>query len=124
VAVVLTGCIGCGDPSGGISNSSTGVGASLGGSSSKAFRILQEQKNKAENVTRRAVELIKSERMLEVRQLYKSRWSDLADLRTNIAFDNELTSGDKTNIDKVLRAEQESITEILAKYERLYGPGK
>ena len=75
-------------------------------------------------MTRRAVELIKSERMPEVRQLYKSRWSDLADLRTNIAFDNELTSGDKANIDRALRAEQESITKILAKYERLYEPGQ
>lgn len=106
--LLLTVLIGC-------ANSSNSI-------SSKELKILQEQKDASEHVTRRAVELIKENRMTEVRQLYKNRWNELAILRTNIIFDTDLNTAEKQNIDKALRGEQEGITEILAKYERLYGP--
>ena len=88
--------------------------------SSKELRILQEQKLAAENVTRRAVELIKANRMSEVRQLYKDRWNELATLRTNIALDRELTATEKENIDRALRTDQEAVTELISKYDHLY----
>jgi hypothetical protein len=89
---------------------------------SKELKILQEQKTASENLTRRAVELIKANQMPEVRQLYKQHWDEIATLRTNITFDKELTGAEKKNIDNALRTEQEAITEVLAKYARLYGP--
>jgi len=59
--------------------------------------------------------------MREVRQLYKKRWNEIATLRTNIVFDTELSDADKQNIDNALRTEQEAVSAVLAKYERLYG---
>lgn len=99
-----------------------GCGKSSRSSSGKEVSILQEQKKASENVTRRAVELIKENRMPEVRQLYKNRWNELATLRTNVTFDSDLTAAEKQNIEWALRSEQVGITEILATYERLYGP--
>ncbi len=99
-----------------------GCGKSSGSSSGKEVSILQEQKTASEDVTRRAVELIKENRMPEVRQLYKNRWNELATLRTNVTFDSDLTAAEKQNIERALRGEQDGITGILAKYERLYGP--
>ena len=34
------------------------------------------------------------------RQLYKSRWNELATLRTNIALAHDLTAAEKQNIDQ------------------------
>jgi hypothetical protein len=99
----------------GCTNSSSSI-------SSKEVKILQEQKDASDNVTRRAVELIKENRITEVRQLYKNRWNELATLRTSINLDSDLNTAEKQNIEQALRGEQEGITEILAKYERLYGP--
>jgi hypothetical protein len=100
----------------------TSPASSTGASSqpTKELRILQEQKTASENLTRRAVELIKANRMSEVRQLYKDRWNELATLRTNVTFDRELTAAEKENIERTLRADQEAITELIAKYDRLY----
>jgi hypothetical protein len=98
------------------------LGCASSSSSSKEVKILQEQKDASEQVTRRAVELIQENRITEVRQLYKNRWNELATLRTNIIFDSELNTAEKQNIEQALRGEQDGITEILAKYERLYGP--
>jgi hypothetical protein len=89
------------------------------GPSSKEIEILQEQKAASENVTRRAVKLIKENRIPEVRQLYKNRWDELAMLRTNISSDGSLIAEEKQNIDQALRGEQEAITETLAKLEGL-----
>jgi predicted transcriptional regulator len=91
-------------------------------SASKEYRILQEQKTASENLTRRSVELIKENRMSEVRQVYKSRWNELATLRTNNALAHDLTAAEKQNIDQALRSDQEAITEVLEKYNQLYGP--
>lgn len=88
---------------------------------SKAFRILREQKAASEELTRQAVDLIKANRMPEVKQLYEKRWHEIATLRTNVAFDKELGDADKQNIDNALRTEQEAINAVLAKYEGLYG---
>jgi len=88
---------------------------------SKAARILREQKAASEELTRQAVDLIKANRMTEVRQLYKKRWNDIATVRTNVAFDKDLSDADKQNIDNALRTEQEAVNAVLAKYERLYG---
>ena len=89
---------------------------------SKEQSILQEQKTASEDLTHRSVELIKEHRMAEVRQLYKSRWGELATLRANIAFDNDLTAAEKDNIDRALRNDQEAITAVLEKYDQLYEP--
>jgi hypothetical protein len=89
---------------------------------SKEYRILKEQRAALENLTRRAVELIKENRMPEVRQLYKSRWNELATLRRDIALDHDLTAAEKQNIDAALRSDQEAITEVLDKYDQLYEP--
>lgn len=91
-------------------------------SASKEARILQGEKTAAENLTRLAVELIKENRMPEVRQLYKARWNELATLRTNIAFDGELSAAEKQNIDWALRSDQEGITDVLGKYDQVYEP--
>lgn len=57
---------------------SIGYGNSPSSASSKEIRILQEQKAASETLTRQAVELIKENRIAEVRRLYKSRWDELA----------------------------------------------
>ena len=90
-----------------------------GSASSKEIRILQEQKAASETLTRQAVELIKENRIAEVRQLYKKRWDELATLRTNVTFDRDLTAAEKQNIELALRGEQEAVTETLTK---LKGP--
>jgi hypothetical protein len=97
--------IGCGNPS--------------GSTSSKELRILQEQKAASESLTRHAVELIKENRIAEVRQLYKNRWDELATLRTNVTFDSDLTAAEKQNIEQALRGEQEAVTETLTKLKGL-----
>src|SRR5690348_18497957 len=74
-----------------------GCANSSSSTSPKEVKILQEQKDDSEQVTRRAVELIKENRMTEVRQLYKKRWSELATLRTNIIFDTDLNTDEKRN---------------------------
>ena len=86
----------------------------------KELRILQEQKVASENMTRRAVELIKANQMAAVRQLYKDRWNELVTIRTNVALDRELTATEKENIDRALRTDQEAVAEVIAKYDRLY----
>lgn len=88
---------------------------------SKAVRILREQKAASEGLTRQAVDLIKANRMTEVRQLYKERWNEIATVRTNIIYDKELSDTDKKRIDDALRSEQEAINAVLAKYDKLYG---
>jgi hypothetical protein len=88
---------------------------------SKEYSILKEQRAASENLTRRAVELIKENRMTEVRQLYKTRWNELATLRANIALDHDLTAVEKDNIDRALRSDQEAISAVLEKYDQLYG---
>jgi hypothetical protein len=87
---------------------------------SKEYSILKEQRAASENLTRRAVELIKENRMTEVRQLYKTRWNELATLRANIALDHDLTAVEKDNIDRALRSDQEAISAVLEKYDQLY----
>ncbi len=116
--------IGCDDAAVNRSNPPAAQSSSSSGSfSGKAYTIVQQQKAAFEEVTRKAVELIKADRMPEVRQLCKSRWNDLATLLTDVTFDSDLTSGEKEAIVRVLRQDMEGITEILAKYERLYGGG-
>jgi hypothetical protein len=88
----------------------------------KELQILQEQKTASENLTRQAVELIKANRMSDVRQLYKTRWNELATVRANVALDHDLTVAQKQNIDRALREDQEAITAVLDKYDRAYGP--
>ena len=88
----------------------------------KETQILQEQKTASENLTRQAVELIKANRMSEVRQLYKTRWNELATVRANVALDHDLTVAQKQNIDRALREDQEAVTDVLDKYDRVYGP--
>jgi len=89
---------------------------------SKESGILREQRTASENLTRRAVALIKENRMTKVRQLYKARWNELATLRANIALDHDLAAAEKDNIDRALRNDQEAITAVLEKYDQLYGP--
>ncbi len=97
----------------------TGCGNPSGLTSTKEIKILQEQKAASESVTRQAVELIKENRIAEVRQLYRTRWNELATLRTNIALDGDLTPAEKQNIEQALRGEQEAITETLSKLRGL-----
>ncbi len=89
---------------------------------SKETRILQEQKAASANLTLRAVDLIKENRKPEVRRLYKSRWNELASLRAKIVLDHDLNAAEKQNIDRALQTDQEAITEVLAKYDQMYGP--
>jgi hypothetical protein len=89
---------------------------------SKEYSILKEQRSASEDLTRRAVELIKENRMSEVRHLYKTRWNELATVRANIALDHDLTAAEKDNIDRALRSDQEAISAVLEKYDQLYGP--
>jgi hypothetical protein len=103
-------------------STSSSSSSSSAAPASKEYSILQEQKAASENLTRRSVELIKENRITEVRQLYKSRWNELATLRTNIVLDHDLTAAEKQNIDRALRSDQEAITEVLGKYDQLYGP--
>lgn len=86
----------------------------------KEIKILQEQKVKAENLTKTAVNLITEDKMSEAIALYNARWNELAKLRVEIIYDKELTDTQKKNIDNALKVEQESITSILSKYEQLY----
>lgn len=87
---------------------------------SKEVRILQEQKAKAENTTKTALNLISEDKIEEAMALYNDRWSELTKLRGEILYDKELTDAQKKNIDKALQGEQESITRILSKYQQTY----
>lgn len=86
----------------------------------KEMKILQEQKAKGENLTKTAVNLITENKMSEAIALYNTRWNELAKLRVEIIYDEELTDAQKKNIDNALKADQEGITSILSKYEQLY----
>lgn len=86
----------------------------------KEMNILQEQKTKAENTTRTATSLITEDKMSEAMALYNERWNELAKLRVEILYDNDLSDAQKKNIDNALKTEQESITNILSMYEQLY----
>ena len=86
----------------------------------KAMRILQEQKERAEETTRTAVNLITEDKMSEIVALYNDRWNEIAQLRVDVMYDKELTGAEKKNIDQALEVEQEGITNILSKYQQLY----
>lgn len=84
--------------------------------------ILQEQKAKSENLTRRSIELIKAGRISEAQQLYRNRWDELATVRAEVMADRSLTDDEKQNIDMVLLGEQQAVDEVLATYDQLYEP--
>lgn len=88
--------------------------------SQKEIKILQEQKTKAENLTKTAVDLITEDKMSEAIALYNARWNELAKLRVEILYDKDLTDAQKKNIDNALKADQEGVTSVLSKYEQLY----
>jgi len=86
----------------------------------KETKILQEQKAIAENLTKTALDLIANDRVQEAMNLYNDRWGELTKLRGEILYDKELTDAQKKNIDRALKGEQESITNILSKYQQVY----
>lgn len=86
----------------------------------REIKILQEQKAKAENLTKAAVNLITEDKISEAIALYNERWNELAKLRVEILYDKDLSDAQKNNIDKALKSEQESITAILSQYQQLY----
>ena len=87
---------------------------------SKVYAILVEQKQKAEETTRGAVELITQNKIQEARNLIDNRWKELAKLRVDILYDDSLAKSEKELLDSVFKEEQESLTRILSVYEELY----
>jgi len=90
-------------------------------SSSKAYEFLRTQKAKSEEVDKQAVELMTQDRMAQARKLYKSRWNEVAKLRLQVIQDQGFTQYEKERIGSALQTEQEGITQVLNKYEEMYG---
>src|SRR2546423_605852 len=86
---------------------------------SATYAILAEQKAASDTVTRHAVELLKADQMGAARKLYKDHWNDLATVRTDLLLRSDLSASDKQLVDATLKADQESVTAILSKYEEL-----
>ena len=106
-------------PSGGSGSSPSG---SSGGTPwEKADAILAQQKARAQEIDRQAVELITQDKMAEARKVYKARWNELAKLRLAVIQDETLTPYDRKRVDGALKADQEGVTAVLSKYDELYG---
>ena len=82
-------------------------------SSLSADRILREQNELSQQVTKQAVRLVQQEKYLELKRLYHRRLDKLSSLRRSIQRNPMLTTEDKSRVDDALRIEQESIEDVL-----------